>query len=151
MVSGHMRYYDCFTMCSSIMQSAIFLYCVRCAYFLINTTTQSKMALGHQQKCKSSVWSHSFIESMQVWMYMMITTRKNGKIQSIKIQSSFCYFQMIALLILPGNQSGFTTILFGIVMSMVYVMQESFNKTTKCQKEHLISFFWCSIQIYWKI
>ena len=54
--------------------------------------------------------------------------RKNGKIQSIKMQSFFCYFQMIALLILPGNQSGLMAILFGIVMSRVYVMQENFNK-----------------------
>ena len=71
----------------------------------------------------------------------MMTTRKNGKIQSIKIQSFFCYFQMIALLILPGNQSGFMTVLLGIVMSKAYIMQENFNRITECQKEHLISFF----------
>ena len=77
---------------------------------------------------------------MQIWMHMMMTMRKIGKIQSIKIQSFFCYFQMIAVLILPGNQSGFTTIFFGIVMSKAYIMQEKFYETTKCQKEHLISF-----------
>jgi hypothetical protein len=72
---------------------------------------------------------------------MMMVTRKNGKIQSIKIQSFSCSYQIIALLILPGNQSGFTIILFGIVMSKAYVMQENFNRTTECQKEHLICFF----------
>ena len=72
---------------------------------------------------------------------MMMTTRKNGKIQSIKMQSSFCYFQMIAILILPGNQSGFMNVLFGIVMSKVFGMQENVNKITKCHKEHLKSFF----------
>ena len=32
-------------------------------------------------------------------------------------------------------------LIVGIVMSKAYVMQENFNETTKCQKEHLISFF----------
>ena len=45
-----------------------------------------------------------------------------------------CCFQMIALLILTENQSGFTTVLFGIVMSKVHAMHENFNKATRCQK-----------------
>ena len=108
--------------------------CAALFFKKINTTTQSTKAPGQQHKCISTVQSHSFMESIKIQMHMMMATRKNGKIQSIKIQSFFCYFQMIALLILSGNQSGFMTILFGIVMSKVYVMQENFNETTKCQK-----------------
>jgi hypothetical protein len=33
-----------------------------------------------------------------------------------------------------------TKLLFGIVMSKVYIMQENFNETAKRQKEHLIRF-----------
>ena len=123
------------------MQYTIFLYCIRHAYVFINATTQSTKAPDQQQKCRSTIQSHSFIESIKIQMHMMMTMGKNGKIHSIKMQSFFCYFQMIALLILPGNQSGFMTVLLGIVMSKAYIMQENFNKTTKCQKEHLISFF----------
>ena len=127
--------------CARALCNVQFFFTVWRAYFLINTTTQSTKAPGQQQKCISTIQSHSFIESMKIQMQMMMTTRKNRKKQSIKMQPFFCYFQMIALLILSGNQSGFTTVLFGIVMLKVYVMQENFNKTTKCQKEHLISFF----------
>ena len=98
------------------------------------------------QKCKLSVKSHSLMKSTKMQLPVMMTMMMNRRNVSIRIQCFLWYSQTIVSLILEKNQNGFTTVLFGKIMSKVYVMQEFPNRTNACQKVHLKRSFGCITQ-----